>query len=65
MKHHLNTLKRSQDSLVWSWANLLLQSLHGHVLNVLSLFADPVGLIRDHERQDDLHQDEHMLHAHE
>ncbi len=44
--------------------NLLSQGLHGCVLNMLSLFADPVRFIRDHYGQNHLNQDQHMLQTH-
>lgn len=43
---------------------LLFQSLHGSVLNILSLFTDPVRFIRDQDCQNYLNQDEHMLQKH-
>lgn len=41
--------------------NLLSQRLHGLELDVLSLFPDPVGFVRDQDPQKQLHQDQQVL----
>lgn len=44
--------------------NLLSQGLHGCVLNMFSLFSDPVRFVRDQYGQNHLNQDQHMLQTH-
>lgn len=42
-------------------ANLLLQGLHGHELNVVPLFADPGRFVGNQYPQNQFNQDQHVL----